>query len=101
MDPSEPGHPVDVNVAPSDFVKLSKIMKLRGIKYEIHMENVQEAIDNEKETTDHAYAGGYDYGNYQRYNTVRSRATITRCDLSPQFFCIDATLLCEFESDKI
>ena len=28
-------------------------------------------------------------------------ATITRCDLSPWFFCIDATLLCEFESDKI
>ena len=27
--------------------------------------------------------------------------TITRCDLSPRFFCIDATLLCEFESDKI
>ena len=30
-----------------------------------------------------------------------SKATITRCDLSPRFFCIDATLLCEFESDKI
>ena len=28
-------------------------------------------------------------------------ATITWCDLSPRFFCIDATLLCEFESDKI
>ena len=28
-------------------------------------------------------------------------ATITRCNLSPRFFCIDATLLCEFESDKI
>ena len=29
------------------------------------------------------------------------KATITRCDLSPRFFCIDATLLWEFESDKI
>ena len=29
------------------------------------------------------------------------KATITRCDLSSRFFCIDATLLCEFESDKI
>ena len=29
------------------------------------------------------------------------KATITRCDLSPRFFCIDARLLCEFESDKI
>ena len=29
------------------------------------------------------------------------QATITRCDLSPRFFCIDATLLCEFEIDKI
>ena len=29
------------------------------------------------------------------------KATITRCDLSPRFFCIDATLLCKFESDKI
>ena len=28
-------------------------------------------------------------------------ATITRCDLSPRFFCINATLLCEFESDNI
>ena len=30
------------------------------------------------------------------------KATITLCDLSRRFFCIiDATLLCEFESDKI
>ena len=29
------------------------------------------------------------------------KATITRCDLSPRFFFIDATLLCEFESNKI
>ena len=31
----------------------------------------------------------------------KTTATITRCDLSPRFFCTDATLLCEFESDKI
>ena len=30
-----------------------------------------------------------------------AKATITRLDLSLRFFCIDATLLCEFESDKI
>ena len=30
-----------------------------------------------------------------------TKATITRCDLSPRFFCIDATLLCEFESNEI
>ena len=30
-----------------------------------------------------------------------TKATITRCDLSSRFFCIDATLLCELESDKI
>ena len=30
-----------------------------------------------------------------------NKATVTRCDLSARFFCIDATLLCEFESDKI
>ena len=29
------------------------------------------------------------------------KATITRCDLSPRFFCIDVMSLCEFESDKI
>ena len=29
------------------------------------------------------------------------KATITQCDLSPRFYCIDATLLCVFESDKI
>ena len=29
------------------------------------------------------------------------KATITRCHLSSRFFCIDATSLCEFESDKI
>ena len=28
-------------------------------------------------------------------------ATITQCDLSPRFFCNDATLLCKIESDKI
>ena len=30
-----------------------------------------------------------------------SKATITRCVLSLRFFCTDATLLSEFESDKI
>ena len=34
-------------------------------------------------------------------SALSSKATTTRCDLSPRFFCIDATLLCEFESDKI
>ena len=34
------------------------------------------------------------------YGSLR-KATITRCDLSPQFFCVDATLLCEFESDNM
>ena len=29
------------------------------------------------------------------------KAAITRCDLSAPFFCINATLLCEVESDKI
>ena len=29
------------------------------------------------------------------------KARITWSDLSPRFFCHDATLLCEFESDKI
>ena len=33
--------------------------------------------------------------------TRQSKATITRCDLSPLFFCIDATLLCKFESNKV
>ena len=35
------------------------------------------------------------------YHLSDPKAAITRCDLSPRFFCIDATLLCEFESDKI
>ena len=30
-----------------------------------------------------------------------TKAPITRCDLSPRFFCNDATSLCELESDKI
>ena len=29
------------------------------------------------------------------------KATMTQCDLSRRFVCNDATLLCEFESDKI
>ena len=33
--------------------------------------------------------------------TTLTKATVTGCDLSPRFFCINATLLCEFESDKI
>ena len=31
----------------------------------------------------------------------KNKATVTRCDLSARFFCIEATLLCEFERDKI
>ena len=34
-------------------------------------------------------------------NIRETIATITRCDLSSRFFCIDAALLCEFESNKI
>ena len=34
-------------------------------------------------------------------NLNKTDATITQCDLSPRSFCIDAMLLCEFESDKI
>ena len=30
-----------------------------------------------------------------------NRTQWVRLHLSPRFFCIDATLLCEFESDKI
>ena len=33
-------------------------------------------------------------------NVGINKATITWCDLLPQFFCIDAALLCEFESNK-
>ena len=40
-------------------------------------------------------------GKTKTYFDKPSKATITRCDLSPRFFCNDATLLCEFESDKI
>ena len=36
-----------------------------------------------------------------QYITKNTKAAITRCNLSPRFVCIDATLLCEFESDKI
>ena len=32
---------------------------------------------------------------------IQALATITLCDLLPRFFCIDSTLLCEFESSKI
>ena len=59
------------------------------------MENINNLIDNE--TIDSALSlltclpdaihGG--------------KATIARWHLSPRFFCIDAKLLCEFESDKI
>ena len=31
---------------------------------------------------------------------LNPKAVIARCDLSPRFFCIHATLLCEFESDR-
>ena len=38
-------------------------------------------------------------GGRKGYIQASYKATITRCDLSPRFFCIDATLLCESESD--
>ena len=41
-------------------------------------------------------------GFYCTWNPVKFRwKHFTRCDLWPRFFCIDATLLCEFESDKV
>ena len=40
-----------------------------------------------------------DFKSNQRQN--KPWATITQCDLLPRFFCNDATLLCEIESDKI
>ena len=43
----------------------------------------------------------YQFGSLADHLVVSSKARITRCDLSSRFFCIDAELLCEFESDKI
>ena len=41
------------------------------------------------------------YYNIEVEESDQSNATITQYDLSPRFFCIDATLLCQFESNKI
>ena len=41
-----------------------------------------------------------DHKQLSMYQTL-CKAAITWYDLSPHFFCIDAMLLCEFESDKI
>ena len=49
----------------------------------------------ETEILNHGTTGETHISNYI------NKATVTRCDLSPRFFCIDAALLCEFESDKI
>ena len=38
---------------------------------------------------------------YRLAKALELKATITRCDLLSRFFCIDATSLCEFESDKM
>ena len=35
------------------------------------------------------------------YEERECKATITWCDLSSRFYCIDAMLLCKFESNKI
>ena len=45
------------------------------------------------------YSLGYDHKHM--FAIFLAKATITLCDLSSLLFCIDATLLCEFESDKI
>ena len=37
---------------------------------------------------------------FLKYLTSERSYTITWYDLSARFFCIDATLLCKFESDK-
>ena len=36
---------------------------------------------------------------YLMRNRLLVKATMAWCDLSPRFFCMDATLLCEIESD--
>ncbi|XP_065057181.1 carboxypeptidase B-like [Rhopilema esculentum] len=69
-EPSEAGSPVEINVGRQHFVKLSKGLKRRGMKYELYIDDVQKAIDNENKGTQHLFSSiGFDYA---KYNTLSS-----------------------------
>ena len=69
-EPSEAGRPVEINVGRQHFVKLSKGLKRRGMKYELYIDDVQKAIDNENKGTQHLFSSiGFDYA---KYNTLSS-----------------------------
>ena len=94
------------NPVPNDFyITLDEYSdgnesEVNGIKQEIRIiweycDLIWDIHKEEKQRIDHI--------ELSLKNKIRQqiKAMITLCDLSPQFFCNDATLLCEFESDKI
>eukprot|EP00794_Sanderia_malayensis_P000621 gene621-1286_t len=76
IDPSEPGHPVDVNLDARHFVKLVKVFKKRGMKYVIYLKDVQKAIDDENLpgiSDQNTFAsGGYDYASYNTLSSINT-----------------------------
>jgi len=74
IDPSAPGHPVDINLDARNFVKLAKVFKSRGMKYQIYLRDVQKAIDDENiPTSSETFSsGGYDYAKYNRLGDINT-----------------------------
>jgi len=48
--PSRLNQPVDIEVSDDDFVLLSSLLEDNGIKFEVHIDDVQKLIDGELES---------------------------------------------------
>ena len=76
----------------NEVEKITRLLFLRP-SYHENFENIWSNL--ETEILNNSATGETDISNYI------NKATITQCDLWPRFFCVDDTLLCECESDKI
>ena len=65
---------MEINLHSKAFVKLAKELKSRGIKYNVFLEDVQKAIDEENQLppdAQHLFStGGFDYAKYNRLSDV-------------------------------
>lgn len=72
-EPSKAGRPIEINLDIPTFVSVAKELKRRGMKYEIFLEDVQKAIDEENSGTQHLFSTtGFDYAKYNTLSDINT-----------------------------